>query len=127
MFPRLTATILTTGNLGVQNEVTAYAPLPLSGAGKSSIELHIGETRTLPIKYNQHGMCYFVQSTGKLKVELIRHNPLADDELVNTSTGTIHALNTKPNIEERLNVHLTYSLRIANVEGEMIKVSVVKS
>lgn len=127
MFPRLCVTLLTTGTLGVQSEITAYSPLPLSSPDRSLIDMRIDEVIDRPLRYNQHGLSYYIQSTGATKVILKQHHPITGETVLNISTGIMHALHIKPTIEQRLDVHLTYSLSIQNVAEEMIKLSVVKS
>lgn len=127
MFPRLCVSILTTGYLGVQSEISAYSPVPLSGADKSLIDMRIGEVIDRPLRLNQHGLAYFIQSTGNTKVVLKKHHPLEGVTVMNESVGVMHALHIKPTVEDRLNVHLTFSLEITNQDAEMVKLAVVKS
>lgn len=127
MFPRLCVTLLTTGSLGVQSEVTAYAPLPISSPDRSIVDMRIDEVLERPLRYNQHGLSYYIQSTGATKVVLKQHHPLTGDTVLNVSTGILHALHLKPTIEQRLDLHLTFSLSIYNEAEEMIKLAVVKS
>ena len=127
MFPRIELKLLTTGELGVQNEIDAYGLLPLTGADKRSIDLLIGQTLIDEIRYNAHGLCYLIQSTGDITVEVVRHDPLNGDSIINSSSGVIHMLHLKPSVEDRLNIHVTHTIRVTNASKEIIRLALIKS
>lgn len=128
MIPRIALNVLTTGELGWQNEVTAHAPLPLSGADKRLIDMNIGEVLEDTIRMNQHGIAYYIQSTGDVKVVLIKEDTFNNVSTpINVSEGTLHILHIKPTTEQRLDTHIKYKIRVTNVLGEINKVAIVKS
>ena len=128
MIPRISLNVLTTGELGWQNEVNAHAPLPLSGADKRLNDMNIDEVIEDIIRMNQHGLAYYIQSTSDIEVVLIREDTLNQTSTpVNISEGTLHIMHIKPTTEQRLDTHIKYKVRVTNVSGEINKVAIVKS
>ena len=125
MFPRLELKVTSTESNSIQSVADAICTLPLNSNAKTLKEFRINESSDYDLDYNQHGLVYFVQSTSPVTVELIRQSPIEEDEILNFSEGTLHALHIKPTIEQRLDVHLTYVLRVRNTSGEMCKASII--